>query len=49
MKALIKKEANDWGNCNNSNPDSLHKYLVKNRGKWVEIDTSNNIVTGKLQ
>lgn len=41
MKALIKSEAADWGNCNNSKPDSLHQYLVKNRGKWVVIDTSH--------
>lgn len=39
MMAKIAAAANDWGNNNNSKPDSLHSFLIANRGKWVEIDT----------
>lgn len=41
MKALIRKTASDWGNINNRKPESLHNYLLANRGKWVTIDTKH--------
>jgi hypothetical protein len=41
MKALIRKTASDYGNSNNSKPESLHNYLLANRGKWVTIDTKH--------
>lgn len=41
MKALIKTTANNWGSAHEKNGKLIHEYLVANRGKWVDIDTSH--------